>query len=142
MYRTLVLALLSWCVLSEAEAATPDQAALSWAAFECATFAEHSGERAQQERLFNLGLASGREFIVAMQRHEFTDEQVNNSAPVGFLLSLGGPSVDFMLGVVFAHASQHGFERITERAGQRLDRELMQVVAGNLFRENNCALLR
>lgn len=140
-----IAALVIACVIStvcSAHGADARDARLVWSSFQCATYAEYSGDQTERERLFTLGVATARTLIDAIRNHEIADADLQREAPIGLLLSLGGPSTDFMVGVIFAHVSDDAFDEINRETGNSSDRDLRHVVASNLFQHHNCTLIR
>ena len=96
----------------------------AWSAFQCGTYAEMSGDKKEQERLFILGVVSARNFIEALQSKQIPAEVFSAEVPLGVSLVLQGPSTDFMVGRVFENAMRDAFElhcepRIREQGGDQ-----------------------
>jgi hypothetical protein len=101
------------CLLSSLAAsadgarADPDKAALGrtvWAAFECAAFAEISGDVRAQVRLYRQGLEAGKAFFQALSAEEITSEELTAYVPANVRFMLASPSADFFAGRVFEAA--------------------------------------
>lgn len=136
---------------SNAPPPTGDSAMLSWSAFECSTYAGMAGHQDEQKRLFQLGYDSGKRYLDALQQGAISEKDIQAKAPMAFSMNASGPTVDFMLGRIFATASTHGFDRIVteDRAGATLpiedwqmDPEIRKALAETEFRNQNCSLLR
>jgi len=74
-----IIALLGGVIIAPAVAAqTSKQHALlgqkAWAAFECASLASHAKKPDEVERLFKLGMDSGRAFLEALRNGKITKE--------------------------------------------------------------------
>lgn len=117
---------------------------LSWSAFHCSSLASQSAQADEQQRLFQVGYESGLRYIEAVRAGRVTEEQVRSETPIGFSLGLGGPSPDFMLGRIYETAADKAYDDVTEQIStpNAFDAEIRQVVAGNLFQQSNCTLLR
>jgi hypothetical protein len=115
---------------------------LSWAAFYCATLAGQANEQSEQERLFILGYQSGLSFINALQEGRVTEEQTDATVPLIVMLSLSGPTPDFMLGRVYEAAAEKAYDDVSGELDQILGPEMRRSVAMGLFESNNCILLR
>lgn len=116
--------------------------ALAWSAFECSVLALHMKNEADHERLFEIGMESGRKFFVAAEANEISQEEVNSSVPMVVLMIAQGPSIDFKLGRLFQTALEDVNRRMREPAGDDYPSdELQKLRAENLYREKNCALL-
>jgi len=74
-----------------------------WSAIECGTFAELAEDQEEQKRLFLVGIEAGRSFVRDVQ-DETVPESEYREAPIGVLMRLGGPSIDFILGRIFESA--------------------------------------
>ena len=121
-----------------------------WSAFQCGTYAEMSDNVKEQARLFNLGLSAGREVLDAIQKGQIPPEVVSKEVPVLVALSLQGPSIDFIIGNIFAHAMGDAFDDIVKTEnGVTLgpsqwinDNELRKSKAQTKYLQGNCVLLK
>ncbi|MGY8683733.1 hypothetical protein Q2941_39045 [Bradyrhizobium sp. UFLA05-153] len=121
-----------------------------WSAFQCGAYAEMSGNVNEHERLFNLGLSAGREFLDALQKGQIPTEVLDANVPVGVSLLLQGPSIDFIIGNIFAHAIRDAFDDIVKREnGMLLDPskwiqsdEARKNKAEAKYGSSNCILLK
>ena len=86
---------------------------VAWSAFECSTYAELSNDTREQSRLFQVGYTAGKKFVDGVQLKTIPNEVIQE-APVGLLLSLGGPSTDFMLGRIFSAATGDAFDAVVK----------------------------
>jgi hypothetical protein len=125
----------------------PKPAFKMYAAFTCATYAEMAGQKEEHQRLFQLGYASGKEFLAA-QRSD--DPPGRNDMPVIVLLLLGGPSDDFVLGRIFSSANQSAFDKVVkyDESGIYKDAkdwihsdEVRKMRAQTQYRRANCGLI-
>jgi len=130
------------CAASYADPAEAAKSRLSWSAFECSMLAEMSGNETEQARLFGVGYDAGRAFLSALQSGRVTQEETRTQSPIGFLMVMGGPSHDFMLGRIYAAAVQNAWDDIQREMGDSTDSELRRLLAVNEFQSNNCTLLR
>jgi hypothetical protein len=121
-----------------------------WSAFECATFAEMSGDKKEQERLITVGLKAGRQFIEGLQNNKISPEAAEAETPVAVTLRFGGPSVDFIIGRVFEGALNDAYDDIVKRKNGLLlpvadwvkDEEVKKSRAQQEYLQGNCALIR
>jgi hypothetical protein len=116
-----------------------------WSAFECGLFAEMSGNKEEQERLFGIGIKAARQFINALQNGQISPEAVRSEVPIGVTMYLSGPSVDFIIGRIFENATKDAFDAVVERKnGQATirDDEVRKSNARHKYGEKNCALIR
>lgn len=142
------------CVLAALPAYAQSKADLgrkSWSAFECSVLAELAGKRSEQERLFTVGLTSGREFIEALRNGEIQENDVRSSVPLLMLMRLGGPSTDFMIGRIYEAAVGTAYDDIVKKGDNglelpiekwRMDDELKKMRADLLYLRGNCSLIR
>jgi hypothetical protein len=124
---------------------------VTWAAFQCATFAEMSGNEKEQKRLFELAVKAGREFLKALESGDISREAVNSEVPIGVIMLLAGPSTDFILGRIFEGAMGEAFDDIVKRDSGGIslptsewvyDKDIRRTKASSRFTKNNCALVR
>ena len=127
---------------------SPNPGRLMWAAFVCSNYAELSHDEPEQERLFTVGYVAGRRLL---DEWPTLSEQRRRNIPVGVLLRLGGPSVDFIIGRIFAGAAEDAFDKVvkTDGSGRPITdplkwagEELKVVNAVNRYQRSNCALLK
>jgi hypothetical protein len=142
------------CMLSSANADDEKERArlgrVMWSAFRCATFAEMSGNEQEHERLFAIGVKAGRQFLEAIQNGQISPDAVKSEVPIGVTMLLGGPSVDFIVGRVFEHATGDAFDEIVKRKdGLPLpmsdwlnDAEVRKPKAGHAYVRGNCGRIR
>jgi hypothetical protein len=138
----------SWSVAAAAQNARDGR--VMWSAFQCATFAEMSGDTKEHERLFGIGLKAGRQFVEAVQNGQISPEAVRSEVPIGVTMYLGGPSVDFIIGRIFENAMGDAYDDIVKRKNGLplptsdwiMDKEARKPDANNKYAKSNCALLR
>ncbi|MDT8429372.1 MAG: hypothetical protein RQ757_11455 [Pseudomonadales bacterium] len=137
-------------VSAQPEGDSPNRGRLMWSAFTCATFAELSGNEEEQTRLFAVGYAVGTEFVREVKEKTISESEFN-AAPVGVLLTLGGPSVDFIVGRIFENAMNDAFDSVVKEDSNGLTipdptkwarDELKAIRAENKYHNSNCELLR
>jgi len=129
----------------------PNLGRVMWAAFSCATYAEMSGDKREQERLFNIGYTAGQRFLQGI-KDKTVSEADAREAPIGVLMYLGGPSIDFMIGRVFESATGGAFDAVvkTDSKGTPIhnplewvnDDEVKRIKAQSRFRSSNCELVQ
>lgn len=93
--------------------ASPNVGRLAWSAFRCSVYAEMSGDAKEQERLFHLGYASSQKFVDGIKDKTISEAEARE-APIGVLILLRGPSVDFMIGRIFENAMQDAFDSVVK----------------------------
>jgi hypothetical protein len=121
-----------------------------WSAFECATYADLSGDEDEQKRLFKVGYEAGTNFVDGVKNGEISDSEAKQ-APTGVLMLLNGPTTDFVIGRIYESASGNAFDKVVKRdsdGGLILDPtewatgEYRTLRAKNLFQSSNCTLVR
>jgi hypothetical protein len=113
-----------------------------WSAFQCATFAELSGNTKEQERLFTIGVKAGRQFVEALQNGQISREALSSEVPIGVSMLLAGPSVDFIIGRIFENAMRDAYDNAVKDGTSRRDGELRKLEAEQKYLRGNCALIR
>ena len=134
---------------AEGQDKRPNQGLLMWSAFSCATYAELSGNEREQKRLFDIGYRAGKIFIDGIKNQTIAEVE-RREAPIGVLLRLGGPSVDFMTGRIFEGAVEYAYDNVvkTDNSGVPIvdpskwaTGELKVIRAQNKYRGSNCKLI-
>jgi hypothetical protein len=134
-----------------AAAQSVHDARIMWSAFQCGIFAEMAGDTQEQQRLFLVGIKAGRQFIAAIQRGQISSDALNTEVPIGVLMLLGGPSVDFMIGRIAESATKDAFDAIVSKDENGMplqwtdrirDEEHRKIKAQNRYLKSNCALIR
>jgi hypothetical protein len=123
---------------------------VTWSAFECATFAELSGDTKEQERLFTAGVKAGRQLVEALQKGRISREAMSSEVPIGVTMLLAGPSVDFIIGRIFENATRDAYDNVVKRKdGLALpvddwvrDDGLTKSIAQQKYSQGNCRLIQ
>lgn len=113
----------------------------SWSAFECAALASTADLKDERERLFHYGYNQGKAFIDATIAGKVEHDDILQIAPWGFTSSLEGPSVDFMLGVVWSAATDNALSDVHKDGKEYVSIALWKMRADTKFRKANCSLL-
>lgn len=133
-----------------AEPVNAKTALFMWSAFECATYAEMSGDSREQERLFMLGFHAGRAFVEAIKNKSITENEARK-APIGVLLTMAGPTTDFSVGRLYEYVMHDAFDDVVKEDERGLpisdpldwaDDELKVLKAKSKYQDSNCALIR
>ncbi len=152
LVSAIVLALTSQLLLAKESDAQPkaNTARLMWSAFSCATFAEMSGDKKEQERLFELGYKAGKSFVDGVRTKTISEAEIKE-APVGVLWHMGGPTTDFVIGRIFEAATNDAFDEVVKEDSAGLpitdpskwaNDELKTIRAKNKYQSSNCTLVR
>ena len=132
---TVILLLSAWLGSAFAQTAgeaLTKQSFLSVSAFQCAVVATDAKEK---DRLFTLGLKSGRDFIETAKNKPDLYAKVRSQIPMLWTMT-GGPTTDFILGQVYAQFEADIYKKFDS------DEKLWKVIKDNMYREKNCALLQ
>lgn len=138
----------SWVLTAAAQNARDGR--VMWSAFQCATFAEMSGDKKENERLFGIGLKAGRQFVEAVKNGQLSPEAVRSEVPIGVTMYLAGPSVDFIVGRIFENAMGDAYDDIVKRKNGMplptsdwvMDEEIRKPDAKHRYVKGNCSLIR
>lgn len=123
---------------------------LLWSAFACATYAELSGKMEEQQRLFEIGYTVGKAFLTDIDNQTISESELQN-APVGVLGTLGGPTIEFILGRIFALVQSDSYDSVVKEDSRGMpifnpadwaDEELEVVRAQTKYRDSNCELIQ
>jgi hypothetical protein len=140
----LVSTLLATSVLNAAESTPSKELAARgrrvWAIFECCALASVAEEKDLRERLFQYGYSEGRAFLKAIEDGKVSRADLSREVPVGLLLLLQGPSVDFILGRIYAGAEENALDKIY-RGDVAGNSDLAKALAKEELHKRNCELL-
>ena len=112
----------------------------AWVAFECSSLASVMEKPKDQERLFLTGYDQGKIFLNAMQSGRVTQGDLDANTPSGFLMVAQGPSIDFILGRVFASAQHNALKDVITQ-DTVLSKDLKQGLASYKYTSGNCDLI-
>jgi hypothetical protein len=146
------LVLATQTLLAEGSSADnkPNLALVMWSAFSCATYAEISGNKPEQERLFEVGYNAGRTFVDGFKNKTITETEAKD-APLGVLMLLSGPTTDFIIGRIFESATEDAYDKVVKENSAGLpildpskwaDSDLKINSAKNKYQSSNCALIQ
>jgi len=146
----LVLAIQTLMVEAASAENKPNIAHVMWSAFSCAAYAEMSGNKQEQERLFKIGYDAGRAFVDGVKNKTITEAETKG-APIGVLMLMGGPTTDFIIGRIFESATADAYDKVVKEDSAGLpiidssewaDDKLRVIRAKNKYQSSNCALIR
>lgn len=121
-----------------------------WSAFSCATYAEMSGNKREQERLFEVGYNAGRIFVDGVKNKTITETEAKD-APIGVLMHMSGPTTDFIIGRIFEAATEDAYDKVVKEDSAGLpildpskwaDERLKVIRAKKQYQISNCTLIR
>jgi hypothetical protein len=104
-------------------------------AFKCSIYAAMFQDFKEQQRLFQIGLNAGRDFVEGMKGR--TDP---NPSVGGMLAFVRGVSTDFMVGSMYDSEATKALEEIPLE--QRVDPSQEKTQAETLFHKNNCSSIQ
>jgi hypothetical protein len=146
---TIVAALLQTsCVL--AQEVTSREAYVVMVAFECATFAQIAGNETESQRLFILGYETAQKWMKGVISGQLSPEE-EKKIPMGILDSLGGPTLEFQIGRIYADTARRVSDRVWQQdlSGNALpqeewefDKKIRKDKASTLFNRENCIAIR
>ncbi|MDP1668150.1 hypothetical protein [Phaeovulum sp.] len=118
----------------------------AFAAWQCTSLAIISETNTEEaERLFPLGYALMAELLHGIQGGDVSESEINR-LPIGITMNIGGgPSVDFIAGVVWANNFSALYDELMpDIEGAPFDdkKELQKYKAETRFRNENCELIR
>ena len=96
-------------------------------AFKCSTYASLFHDQKEQQRLFQIGLKAGREFVEGLKSRD---------DPTSEMLTLRGVSTDFVVGQLYESDSTHVYDEIA-----KLEASEAKIQAERSYREGNCSLI-
>jgi hypothetical protein len=134
---TLVIALLA--LSSPSRAATDAELATLGnkmsGAFKCSIYASMFHDWKEQQRLFQIGLKAGRDFVEGMK------SRTDPNPSVGDMLAfVRGVSTDFMVGSMYDSEATKALDEIPLE--QRVDPSEEKTQAETIYRNSNCSLIQ
>jgi hypothetical protein len=104
-------------------------------AFKCSVYASMFQDWKEQQRLFQIGLNAGRDFVEGMKSR--TDP---NPLVGGMLAFVRGVSTDFMVGSMYDSETTKALDEIPVE--QRVDPAEEKTQAENIYRQSNCSSIQ
>jgi hypothetical protein len=104
-------------------------------AFKCSIYASMFQDWKEQQRLFQIGLNAGRDFVEGMKGR--TDP---NPSVGGMLAFVRGVSTDFMVGSMYDSETTKALDEIPVE--QRTDPAEEKTQAEKIYRESNCSSIQ
>ena len=102
------------------------------AAFGCSTYAHLSQDQKEQQRLFQIGLKAGRDYVEGLKSRD----DLAKGETAAFIRSV---STDFVVGQMYESASTHAYDEIVNQNGQTLDASEAKIQAERSYRQSNCS---
>ena len=104
-------------------------------AFKCSVYASMFQDWKEQQRLFQIGLNAGRDFVEEMKSR--TDP---NPSVGGLLAFVRGVSTDFMVGSMYDAETTKALDEIPVE--QRVDPAEEKTQSENIYRQRNCSSIQ
>jgi hypothetical protein len=104
-------------------------------AFKCSIYASMSQDWKEQQRLFQIGLKAGRDFVEGMKGRADPNPSVG-----GMLAFVRGVSTDFMVGSMYDSEATKALDEIPLE--QRVDPSEEKTQAEVIYRNNNCSSIQ
>jgi hypothetical protein len=134
----MVATLVSMIALSPACLAATDAAIVSLGdkmsgAFKCATYAQLRHDQDEQQRLFQIGLTAGRDYVAGLKSRDDPSEisRFIKAAPA-----------DFVVGQMYEAESTHAYDEIVNDPNGPLDADAAKTRAELRYRQSNCASMQ
>jgi hypothetical protein len=100
-------------------------------AFKCATYASMFHDQKEQQRLFQIGLKAGREYVEALKSRDDPTSETSafiRTAPT-----------DFVVGQMYESQSTHVYDEIVNSQNGPLDADAAKTQAELRYRQSNCS---
>ena len=103
-------------------------------AFRCSTYASLFHDQKEQQRLFQIGLKAGRDYVEALKSRD--DLKMGEMST--FIRAV---STDFVVGQMYESESTHAYNEIVKSQNGPLDAPAAKTQAELTYRKNNCSLI-
>jgi hypothetical protein len=108
-------------------------------AFRCSTYAQLFHDQKEQQRLFQIGLKAGRDFVEGLKSRDDPTSEL--------LTFMRGVSTDFVVGQMYESESTHAYDEIVKyQSGlplkQWLDAPAAKTQAELAYQKSNCPLIQ
>jgi hypothetical protein len=108
-------------------------------AFRCSTYAQLSQDQKEQQRLFQIGLKAGRDYVEGLKSRDDPTSEL--------LTFMRAVSTDFVVGQMYESESTHAYDEIVKYQNglplqQWLDAPAAKTQAELRFRQSNCSLVQ
>ena len=111
-------------------------------AFRCAKYAEMFDDQKKSERLFQIGLKAGRDFVEGIKRHDPKWGEVMTED-----FDLPGASTDFLVGSMYDAEATKADDEIRKYRDEQMrertrDSHTAEIQAKLRYRDSNCSLIQ
>ena len=105
------------------------------AAFRCSTYASLFHDQKEQQRLFQIGLKAGRDYVEGLKTRDDPTSEMSTF--------IRGVSTDFVVGQMYEAQSTHAYDEIVKNQNglplkQFLDADAAKTQAELRYRQSNC----
>jgi hypothetical protein len=109
------------------------------AAFRCSTYAHLSQDQKEQQRLFQIGLKAGRDYVEGLKSRDDPTSEMSTF--------LRGVSTDFVVGQLYEAESTHAYDEIVKpQNGLPMNKWFEapepKIQAERSYRNGNCSLIQ
>ena len=109
-------------------------------AFKCSTYAQLFHDQKEQQRLFQIGLKAGRDYVEGLKSRD-------DLAMGEMSMFIRGVSTDFVVGQLYEAESTHAYDEIVKYQNglplqQWLDASAAKTQAELSYRKSNCSLIQ
>lgn len=109
-------------------------------AFRCSTYAQLFHDQKEQQRLFQIGLKAGRDYVEGLKSRD--DPTMDDMSTF-----IRGVSTDFVVGQMYESESTHAYDEIVKYQNglpltQWLDAPAAKTQAELRFRQSDCSLIQ
>jgi hypothetical protein len=107
-------------------------------AFKCSTYAQLLHDQKEQQRLFQIGLKAGRDYVEGLKSRDDPSEMST---------FIRGAPTDFVVGQMYEAESTHAYDEIVKNQNglpskQWLDADAAKTQAELRYRQSNCSLIQ
>jgi hypothetical protein len=99
-------------------------------AFTCSTYASMFHDQKEQQRLFQIGLKAGRDYVEGLKSRDDPKSEL--------LTFMRTVPTDFVVGQMYESESTHAYDEIVQN---QLDADAAKTQAELIYRRNNCSLI-
>jgi hypothetical protein len=108
-------------------------------AFRCSTYAQLFHDQKEQQRLFQIGLKTGREFVEGLKSRDDPTSELSTF--------MRGVSTDFVVGQMYESESTHAYDELVKYQNglplkQWLDAPAAKTQAELIYHKTNCSLIQ
>jgi hypothetical protein len=103
-------------------------------AFKCSTYASLFHDQKEQQRLFQIGLKAGRDYVEGLKSRD-------DLAKGEMSAFIRGVSTDFVVGQMYESESTHAYDEIVKSQNGPLDADAAKTQAERTYRTSNCSLI-